>query len=102
MTIPLDVITRKKLILVRQIYQRAIVQSEVLHSDFDRIMSLIAFDLASETVLKAVVGALEPSKNTDKDFQSIIQQADALFAKHALSELPAGASLFCEKHCLLT
>ncbi len=88
MTIPLDVITRKKLILVRQIYQRAVMQSEVLHSDFDRIMSLIAFDLASETVLKAVVGALEPSKNTDKDFQSIIQQADALFIKQSLPEVP--------------
>jgi hypothetical protein len=88
MTIPLDVITRKKLILVRQIYQRAVIQSEVLHSDFDRIMSLIAFDLASETVLKAVVGALEPSKNTDKDFQSIIQQADALFVKQSFPEVP--------------
>lgn len=88
MTIPLDVITRKKLILVRQIYQRAVIQSEVLHSDFDRIMSLIAFDLASETALKAVVGALEPSKNTDKDFQSITQQADALFVKQSLPEVP--------------
>lgn len=88
MPVPLDVITRRKLILVRQIYQRAVLQSEVLHSDFDRIMSLIAFDLATETVLKAVVGAVEPAKTADKDFQSIIQQADALLLKKGLPEVP--------------
>lgn len=93
MPVPLDVITRRKLILVRQIYQRAMVQSEALHSDFDRIMSLIAFDLASETVLKAVVGALEPSKTADKDFQAIIQQADALLLRKGLPEVPDKAKI---------
>jgi hypothetical protein len=93
MTVPLDVITRRKLILVRQIYQRAVIQSEVLHSDFDRIMSLIAFDLASETALKAVVGALEPSKPTDKEFQGIIQQADTLLLKKGLPEVPDKAKI---------
>lgn len=93
MPIALDVITRKKLILVRQIYQRAVLQSEVLHSDFDRIMSLIAFDLANETVLKAVVGALEPSKSTDKGFQGIVQQADALLVKKGLTEVPDKAKI---------
>jgi hypothetical protein len=93
MSVPLDVITRRKLILVRQIYQRAMVQSENLHSDFDRIMSLIAFDLASETVLKAVVGALEPSKTADKDFQAIIQQADALLLKNGLPDVPDKAKI---------
>jgi hypothetical protein len=93
MTVPLDVITRRKLILVRQIYQRALSQSEALHSDFDRIMSLIAFDLANETVLKAVVGALEPSKSTDKEFQGIIQQADALLLKKGLPEAPDKAKI---------
>jgi hypothetical protein len=93
MTVPLDEITRRKLILVRQIYQRAMVQSEILHSDFDRIMSLIAFDLASETVLKAVVGTLEPSKTADKDFQAIVQQADALLLKKGLPEVPDKAKI---------
>jgi hypothetical protein len=93
MPVLLNVITRKKLILVRQIYQRAVMQSEVLHSDFDRIMSLIAFDLASETILKAVVGALEPSKSTDKEFQGIIQQTDVLLAKNGLPEVPDKAKI---------
>jgi hypothetical protein len=93
MPIPLDVITRKKLILVRQIYQRAVIQSDALHSDFDRIMSLIAFDLANETALKAVVGALEPNKPTDKDFQGIIQQVDSLLAKKGLPEVPDKAKI---------
>lgn len=93
MSITLDIITRKKLILVRQIYQRAVIQSEVLHSDFDRIMSLIAFDLANETVLKAIVSSLEPSKTADKDFQSIIQQADALLTKGTLPQVPDKANI---------
>ena len=44
MPITLDVITRKKLILVRQIYQRAVLQAEAQHSYVDRILSLIGFD----------------------------------------------------------
>lgn len=44
MPITLDVITRKKLILVRQIYQRALLQAEAQHSYVDRILSLIGFD----------------------------------------------------------
>ena len=93
MSIPLDVITHRKLILVRQIYRRAVVQPEVLHSDFDRMMSLIAFDLASETALKTVVSALEPSKTADKDFQAVVQQADALLTKKGLPEVPDKAKV---------
>ncbi len=88
MSISLDVITRKKLILVRQIYQRAVIQSEVLHSEFDRIMSLIAFDLANETILKAIVAVLDPAKTADNKFQAIIQSADALLVAKGLPDVP--------------
>ena len=76
MLIALDVITRKKLILVKQIYQRALIQSQAKHSAVDRIFAIVGFDLANETVLKAVVSALNPSKNLAKDFQGVLDQAE--------------------------
>jgi hypothetical protein len=88
MPIPLDVITRKKLILVRQLYQRAVIQAEAKHSYVDRIMALIGFDLTNETILKAVVGAVDPSASPKNDFQGIVRQADDILAAAGLPPVP--------------
>jgi hypothetical protein len=93
MPIPLDDITRKKLILVRQLYQRAILQAESLHSYVDRIMAVIGMDLANETVLKAVVGALYTKSGAATDFQPVLQQADDLLLKAGLPEVPDKAKI---------
>lgn len=93
MPITIDLITRKKLILVKQLYQQAVVQSVAHHSYVGRIMSLIAFDLAAETVLKAIVAALEPSKSVDNSFQSLIQQADKLMVEAGLPSVPDKANI---------
>jgi hypothetical protein len=77
MILPLDVVTRKKLILVKQIYQRALIQSKAKHSPVDRIFAVVGFDLANETILKAVVAALNPTKQPANDFQSIVNQAES-------------------------
>lgn len=87
MPVTLDVITRKKLILVRQIYQRAVLQAEAQHSYVDRILSLIGFDLSNETLLKAVVGAVDPRQTPSTDFQGIVRQADSLLAANGLPAL---------------
>ena len=76
MTYSLDIITRKKLILVRQFYQKAVVQAEVMHSDIDRIMAIITLDLANETILKAVVSAVAPVKNPERFFHKLVDQAN--------------------------
>jgi hypothetical protein len=88
MPIPIDVITRKKLILVKQLYQHAVIQSESQHSYVGRIMALIGFDLAAETILKAVVAALEPMKTPADGFHSLIQQADKLLVDTGYSPVP--------------
>lgn len=93
MPVTLDVITRKKLILVRQIYQRAVIQAEAKHSYVDRILALVSFDLANETVLKAVVDTLDPSKTGDNRFQAIIQQADTILANNGLPPVPDKAKI---------
>src|SRR5688572_27335825 len=88
MTIPLNVITRKKLLLVRQLYQRAVLQSETEHSEVDRILSIIGLDLTNETILKVVVSSLEHLKAPSNDFNGLIQQADNLLSAQSLPELP--------------
>lgn len=77
MLIAIDVVTRKKLILVKQMYQRALTQSFTRHSPVSRIFSVVGFDLANETVLKAVVSALNPVKNLANDFQGVLSQAES-------------------------
>ena len=80
MPITIDAIARKKLILVKQLYQQAVIQSASQHGIIGRIFSIIGFDLAIETVLKAIVGSLDPSKTPASKFQGLIQQCDLLLA----------------------
>ena len=78
MAISIDPITRKKLIIVKQLYQNAVIKSASRHSIIDRLLSVIGFDLAIETVLRAVVGSLDSSKPPVDGFQSLVQQCDSL------------------------
>lgn len=88
MIISLDLITRKKLILVKQIYQRAVILAQTKHNNADRIFALVAFDLANETVLKAVVSALNPAKNPANDFPGIVSQAENEIAAKSTLSIP--------------
>jgi hypothetical protein len=85
-----DLIAHRKLVLVKQLFQHAIVQSHH-YSTPSRILAIITFDLASETLLKAVVGSLDPSKQPSDDFNGLIQQAEQLLKKTsaaAIADLP--------------
>jgi hypothetical protein len=93
LTVVPDVIVRKKLLLVKQLYQHATLQAASLHSMVNRIMAVIGFDLASETALKAVVGALDASKTPPESFQPLVQQADALLAKVGSEPVPDKANI---------
>lgn len=88
MPIHVDPITHKKLILVKQLYQHAVIQSESQNSYVGKIMSLIGFDLAVETILKVVIATLEPAKNPADSFQGLIQQADSALANNGLHPIP--------------
>ena len=84
----LDSITAKKLILVKQLYQQAILQSASQYSTIKRILGVIGFDLAIETLLKTVVMAFDSSKVPPDKFNDIVQRANALLIKNGLNELP--------------
>ena len=76
MAIALDQIARKKLVLVKQLYQRAVLDSQRAASKLKRILAIIEFDLAIETILKTFVGALDTTKTPDSDFHKLIEQAN--------------------------
>ncbi len=76
MLIPLDKITRNKLILLKQIYQRALIQSQFTHRVVDRMLAVVGFDLANETALKAIAVALNPPIKLKHQFPEVIKQVD--------------------------
>jgi hypothetical protein len=68
---------------VKQIYQRALVQSASQHSDVDRILSLISFDLANETLLKNAITAVDSRIKFESKLNDLITKADDVFSKAA-------------------
>lgn len=88
MPIPLDPIALNQLMLVKQLYQQAYLQSFARSNPVNRITSIVVFDLATETILKTVVLALDSSKDPDKLFQGLLQSVDTLLASKNLGSVP--------------
>lgn len=88
MPLTLDRITHKKLVLVKQIYQRAVVDAAGSLSTTNRILTVIEFDLAIETVLKTIIGALESTKPPERHFPELIKQANSLLKQANLGTVP--------------
>jgi hypothetical protein len=91
--ISIDPITFKRLILVKQLYQHAVVQASSQIIVIGRIMAVIGFDLTVETALKAVVSSLDSSKTPSDAFQSLVQQADDLLSKSGYNPVPDRANI---------
>jgi hypothetical protein len=81
MTLPLSDITQKRLVLVKQLFQTASVQSTARYSAVSRIMAVIGFDLAVETALKVVVSTLDTREQPDKIFNALLQQVNSKLQK---------------------
>jgi hypothetical protein len=88
MPIPVDEITRRKLILVRQLYQQAEKQSGSRHSIISRIMAVIGFDLTIETLLKVIVEALDQHNQPSDSHNGLVQQCEKLLLEHKITALP--------------
>lgn len=84
MSINIDLITRKKLILVKQLYLQAIIQSKLQHTDVNRLLSVIEFDASIEFFLKCVIGSLDSSKTPPDRFQELVQESNNLLTKNNL------------------
>ena len=93
MVITPDQITHKKLILIKQMYQRATILSSREHNMVDRIMALVGFDLTVETVLKAVINSLDAVKTPADSFQGLIAQANELLGSVSMKLVPEKAHI---------
>jgi hypothetical protein len=82
MIIPLDLVTRNKLILVKQLYQRALIQSQITHRVVDRMLAVVGFDLANETLLKAIAVALNTTIKLKHSFPDVIKQVETELGNH--------------------
>jgi len=91
--VSIDPITRRKLILVKQLYQQAEKQSSLQYSISNRIMSVIGFDLAVETLLKVTIVALDPRKQPTIIFPELLGRCDSLLSKQGLPLLPYRARI---------
>lgn len=88
MTLPIDSITHKKLILVKQLYNQAVLRTQSPSGIDSRIIGLICFDLSTETLLKVAVSSLDASKNLEETFQSLFRQCESLMSSASLGSIP--------------
>jgi hypothetical protein len=93
MTIALDDATRKKLVLVRQLYEQSLRQSSPHTSIMDRIMSVIVFDLAIETALKAAAIAMDPAVKRKDLSNNLITSCEKVFQAKGFLFPPMGNML---------
>src|SRR5258705_3876919 len=89
MTTSVNTITRRKLIVVMELDQEAEKQAALNYSVSNRIMAIIGFDLAIETLLKVIVGEFDKHKSPADKFPGLLDQCDDLFLKNSLPSLPS-------------
>ncbi len=88
MSLHADAITHRKLVLVKNLYRRAVAQSANDHSSLDRMFSVLTFDLAIETLLKAALASLNPSTALPSELNTLIQKCDAALSNADLPVVP--------------
>lgn len=86
MVITPDAITLKKLSLTKQLFQRAVVQSNS-YGATDKMISIIIFDLSIETMLNVIVSSLDSSKTPLDNFVGLLNQVDDALKKSGLNPL---------------
>jgi hypothetical protein len=90
MTFALDDATRKKLVLVKQLYEQALRQSAPHTSIMDRIMAVIGFDLAMETILKAAALIIDPRLRPSDLSGDLIPRCEQVFRTASVLYPPMG------------
>ncbi len=87
MSITPDPITCRKLVLVKLLYQNALLQA-TSQNMAQKMFAVIGFDLTSETAVKALIGALETQKPPEYKFGDLMKQADSLLREKGMPPVP--------------
>lgn len=92
MSVQPDPVILKKLVLSKQLFNRALVQTNSF-SNIEHLMAVITFDLATETVLNAVVSSLEPNKTPSDGIPSLLNQVDKILSDKNIGNVPDRANI---------
>jgi len=89
----MDPLIARRLLLAKQLYLHAVVQASRTSLSFRRIIAVITLDLAVETLIKIVIGFLDPKKTPKDDFSSLLNQLDSLFDTKGYGKIPQRANI---------
>lgn len=84
---PLDLLTRRKLIVVKQLYQHALLQVS-RRTLTAKLFAVIGFDLAVESLMRTVVTSLDQTKTPADSFPALVQQCEQLLTRESIAEFP--------------
>jgi len=93
MNIPANPITHKKLVVVRQLFESASAQASSRYSPVSRIMAIIGFDLAVETILKTIISSLDTKDQPENTFQNVLKQVKDKLQESGFPSLPDEANI---------
>jgi hypothetical protein len=92
MTVTADIITARKLAIVRRVYLEG-TRQRAKATPVSRLLAVIHYDLAIETALKAAIRALDPAAPLKSDLAELVTAAEGALAKHTLGNVPRAASI---------
>lgn len=78
MTTPLDDITRRRLVLAKQVYQRALALAHGTVGAVDGTLAVIEFDFALETVVKSVFRAFDQQRRMPEKLTELVSETNGL------------------------
>jgi len=87
-------ITKRKLIMVKQIFNEALFHSERKSNSASRILAMIGFDLAVETILKTVYSAFEDKNKPKENFPALVDQTERILKQESIGSIPKRKEIF--------
>lgn len=88
----IDDLSYKKLVLVKQIFDRSVNQTSLNYAE--RLLILIGYDLANETALKTVISSLSTKPFKDRNFSDIVKEAESVLSVKGLRPVPDEANIW--------
>jgi len=87
-------ITKRKLIMVKQIFNEVLFHSERKSNSASRILAMIGFDLALETILKTVYSAFEDKNKPKENFPALVDQTERILNRESIGLIPKRKEIF--------
>jgi hypothetical protein len=91
-TLTPDLVTHRKLAIVKQVYLDA-TRQRAKATPVARLLAVVGYDLAIETALKATIRALDPRAQIKGEFRDLTKQANSALLGASFGDLPQSAAI---------